>query len=178
MTSSRDRLARTSANSAATNSPFSRTSNTSRTRRRALIAYRASASPSRGPVLRGGWSSPMEDGSTVAADPARGRGDDAPVRRPARRIAVRQRSRVQTMAERALDSAIDTRGDVDPAQREAPYLEALREYARRNPGRFHVPGHKGGRGADPALVEAIGEAAFELDIPAGIEGIDVGPDSP
>src|SRR5215211_6419668 len=63
-------------------------------------------------------------------------------------------------------------------QREAPYLEALVEYARRQPGRFHVPGHKGGAGTDEALVEALGEAAFGHDVPAGIEGIDVGPDSP
>jgi arginine decarboxylase len=60
----------------------------------------------------------------------------------------------------------------------APYLEALVEYARRKPGRFHVPGHKGGQGADAALLEALGEAAFEHDIPAGIEGVDIGPDSP
>jgi lysine decarboxylase len=57
-----------------------------------------------------------------------------------------------------------------------PYLDALVAYADRDPGRFHVPGHKGGPGADPALREAIGEAALRLDIPAGIEGIDVGPD--
>jgi arginine decarboxylase len=61
-------------------------------------------------------------------------------------------------------------------QRETPYLDALIAYADRDPGRFHVPGHKGGPGADPALREAIGEAALRLDIPAGIEGIDVGPD--
>ena len=61
-------------------------------------------------------------------------------------------------------------------QASAPYLEALLEYLRRLPGRFHVPGHKGGPGADPGLREAIGPAALELDIPAGIEGIDVGPD--
>ncbi len=57
-----------------------------------------------------------------------------------------------------------------------PYLDALVAYADRDPGRFHVPGHKGGPGADPALREAIGEAALRLDVPAGIEGIDVGPD--
>jgi lysine decarboxylase len=57
-----------------------------------------------------------------------------------------------------------------------PYLDALVAYADRNPGRFHVPGHKGGPGADPALREAIGERALRLDVPAGIEGIDVGPD--
>jgi arginine decarboxylase len=63
-------------------------------------------------------------------------------------------------------------------QEEAPYLNAIVEYARREPGRFHVPGHKGGEGGDPGLVEVLGEGAFEYDIPAGIEGIDVGPDSP
>jgi lysine decarboxylase len=57
-----------------------------------------------------------------------------------------------------------------------PYLDALVAYADRNPGRFHVPGHKGGPGADPALREAVGDHALRLDVPAGIEGIDVGPD--
>ena len=57
-----------------------------------------------------------------------------------------------------------------------PYLDALIAYADREPGRFHVPGHKGGVGSDPALRDAIGEAALRLDIPAGIEGIDIGPD--
>jgi lysine decarboxylase len=61
-------------------------------------------------------------------------------------------------------------------QRETPYLDALRAYAERDPGRFHVPGHKGGPGADPGLAEAIGERALELDIPALVEGIDVGPE--
>ncbi|HKN93497.1 MAG TPA: hypothetical protein VJU60_04120, partial [Thermoleophilaceae bacterium] len=58
----------------------------------------------------------------------------------------------------------------------APYLEAIREYARRDPGRFHVPGHKGGPGADPEMREAFGEAALGLDIPALMQGIDVGPE--
>jgi len=57
-----------------------------------------------------------------------------------------------------------------------PYLDALVDYAARNPGRFHVPGHKGGSGADPKLREAVGPQALDLDIPAGIEGIDVAPD--
>jgi arginine decarboxylase len=60
-------------------------------------------------------------------------------------------------------------------QDQTPYLDALIAYADRDPGRFHVPGHKGGRGADPALRDAIGERALRLDIPAGIEGIDIGP---
>ena len=59
-------------------------------------------------------------------------------------------------------------------QTEAPYLDALRAYAERDPGRFHVPGHKGGQGADPGLVDAIGERALAFDIPALVEGIDIG----
>ena len=61
-------------------------------------------------------------------------------------------------------------------QSDTPYLDALREFAARNPGRLHVPGHKGGPGADPRLVEAIGERALALDIPALMWGIDVGLD--
>jgi arginine decarboxylase len=73
-------------------------------------------------------------------------------------------------------TARSTRPDVDPAQREAPYLDALIEYASRDPGRFHVPGHKGGPGADVAMVEALGATALDLDVPALIEGIDAGPE--
>jgi arginine decarboxylase len=73
----------------------------------------------------------------------------------------------------------DPRGEPRPDTPEpavAPYLDALREYADRDAGRFHVPGHKGGPGADPGLIEAIGERALEMDIPALIEGIDAGSD--
>jgi lysine decarboxylase len=66
--------------------------------------------------------------------------------------------------------------EVDPSQREAPYLEALAEYAHRSPARLHVPGHKGGPGADPELVEALGERAFEMDVPSLTWGIDIGPE--
>ncbi|MHB8531111.1 MAG: aminotransferase class I/II-fold pyridoxal phosphate-dependent enzyme [Solirubrobacteraceae bacterium] len=59
-------------------------------------------------------------------------------------------------------------------QRRAPYLEALTEYADRNPARLHVPGHKGGPGADPGLMGAIGERALAMDVPALTHGIDVG----
>jgi len=58
-------------------------------------------------------------------------------------------------------------------QTEAPYLDALVAYVARNPGRFHIPGHKGTR-ADPGLTAALGEAAILHDVPPGIEGIDVG----
>ena len=64
-----------------------------------------------------------------------------------------------------------------PDQRETPYLDALRAYARRSPGRYHVPGHKGGSGADPGLFEALGERALAMDIPALTHGIDIGPET-
>ncbi|HWG07845.1 MAG TPA: aminotransferase class V-fold PLP-dependent enzyme [Solirubrobacteraceae bacterium] len=60
-------------------------------------------------------------------------------------------------------------------QEQTPYLDALCEYADRDPARLHVPGHKGGPGADPGLAQAIGERALSLDIPALTHGIDVGP---
>jgi arginine decarboxylase len=57
----------------------------------------------------------------------------------------------------------------------APYLEAVTAYGFRGSTRFHVPGHKGGEGADPGLRSAVGERALLLDVPQDIEGIDVGP---
>ncbi len=48
-------------------------------------------------------------------------------------------------------------------------------YGFRGSIRFHVPGNKGGAGADPGLRSAVGERALLLDIPQDIEGIDVGP---
>jgi arginine decarboxylase len=66
----------------------------------------------------------------------------------------------------------------EPSQTGAPYLNAMASYAARGPGRFHVPGHKGGPGADPGLRAAIGARALLLDIPAGIYGIDLGVDEP
>ena len=62
-----------------------------------------------------------------------------------------------------------------PAQPTAPYLEAITAYGFRGSTRFHVPGHKGGEGADPGLRTTLGEQALLLDIPQEIEGIDVGP---
>jgi arginine decarboxylase len=61
-------------------------------------------------------------------------------------------------------------------QQSTPYLDALRAYADREPGRFHVPGHKGGSAADPQMLEAFGERALRLDIPALTQGIDAGPE--
>jgi arginine decarboxylase len=56
----------------------------------------------------------------------------------------------------------------------APYLDAVVGYGFRGPGRFHVPGHKGGPGADPALRYALGDRALAADIPQDIHGVDVG----
>ena len=52
----------------------------------------------------------------------------------------------------------------------APYLDAVVSYAFRGPARYHVPGHKGGPGADPGLRKAIGVDALAMDIPQDIHG--------
>src|SRR4051795_11728963 len=82
-------------------------------------------------------------------------------------------------------SAVNMPGDVDrddphvgPTSNEqpnAPYLEAVVAYAFRAPARYHVPGHKGGPGADPGLRKAIGADALAADVPQDIHGIDLGP---
>jgi arginine decarboxylase len=56
----------------------------------------------------------------------------------------------------------------------APYLDAVMAYAFRGPGRYHVPGHKGGAGADPGLRKAIGVDGLAADVPQDIHGIDLG----
>jgi arginine decarboxylase len=61
-------------------------------------------------------------------------------------------------------------------QPSAPYLDAVVAYGFRGPGRFHVPGHKGGEGADPGLRHAVGDNALLIDIPQDIHGIDLGPE--
>src|SRR6478735_2310814 len=60
-------------------------------------------------------------------------------------------------------------------QPSAPYLDAVVAYGTRGPGRFHVPGHKGGQGADPAVRFGLGRA-LALDIPQDIHGVDLGVD--
>ena len=80
---------------------------------------------------------------------------------------------------RELDDPLEGPEPVEPRRRPrelptAPYLEAIVSYGFRGSVRFHVPGHKGGPGADPGLRSAIGERALVLDICQDIEGIDVG----
>jgi lysine decarboxylase len=71
---------------------------------------------------------------------------------------------------------VPSRGDTPHStQPAAPYLEAVTAYGFRGSTRFHVPGHKGGPGADPGMRTAFGEQPLLLDVPQDIEGIDVGP---
>jgi arginine decarboxylase len=71
---------------------------------------------------------------------------------------------------------VPARSAVPPTgQPTAPYLEAVTAYGFRGSTRFHVPGHKGGPGADPGMRMAFGEHSLSLDVPQDIEGIDVGP---
>ena len=61
----------------------------------------------------------------------------------------------------------------------APYAEALRAHAAREPLMFMVPSHAGTRdGLTEDLAEFFGEQAIAMDIPQLISGIDVGAGSP
>ncbi|MGN6216164.1 MAG: amino acid decarboxylase, partial [Solirubrobacterales bacterium] len=64
----------------------------------------------------------------------------------------------------------------DSGQESTPYVDALLAYAELETGRFQVPGHKGGLGADPAMVELVGEVGLRNDIPSVTEGVDIGPE--
>ncbi len=70
------------------------------------------------------------------------------------------------------DLATDGHGDEQPT---APYLDAIVAYAFRGAARYHVPGHKGGPGADPGVRKAIGPDCLASDVPQDIHGIDLGP---
>jgi arginine decarboxylase len=56
----------------------------------------------------------------------------------------------------------------------APYLDALGSFAARQPGRYHVPGHKGGMGCDPDFRDALAARGLELDVPLITPGVDIG----
>jgi arginine decarboxylase len=64
----------------------------------------------------------------------------------------------------------------DRKQETTPFVDAMLEYSARNPGRFQVPGHKGGIGADPSMVELVGMTGLINDIPSVTEGVDIGPE--
>ncbi|HEX8752383.1 MAG TPA: aminotransferase class V-fold PLP-dependent enzyme [Solirubrobacterales bacterium] len=61
-------------------------------------------------------------------------------------------------------------------QDSTPYVDALLAYSERDPGRFQVPGHKGGAGADPKMRELVGEVGLRNDVPSVTEGVDIGPE--
>ncbi len=61
-------------------------------------------------------------------------------------------------------------------QDSTPYVDVLLAYAALDPGRFQVPGHKGGIGADPAMRELVGAVGLRNDIPSVTEGVDIGPE--
>jgi lysine decarboxylase len=61
-------------------------------------------------------------------------------------------------------------------QDSTPYVDSLLAYSELDPGRFQVPGHKGGPGADPAMRALIGDVGLRNDIPSVTEGVDIGPE--
>ncbi|MEW6182258.1 MAG: aminotransferase class I/II-fold pyridoxal phosphate-dependent enzyme [Bacillota bacterium] len=54
---------------------------------------------------------------------------------------------------------------------EMPLVEAVREYVNQKVVRFHMPGHKGGRGAGSAIKEFLGMSAFLADV-TNVPGMD------
>ncbi len=62
------------------------------------------------------------------------------------------------------------------SQDATPYVDALLAYTALDPGRFQVPGHKGGAGADPAMRALVGDVGLRNDVPSVTEGVDVGPE--
>src|ERR1700749_1082485 len=63
-----------------------------------------------------------------------------------------------------------------PKQATTPSVDALLGYSELDPGRFQVPGHKGGLGADPAMRELVGDVGLINDVPSVTEGVDIGPE--
>ncbi len=57
----------------------------------------------------------------------------------------------------------------ESAQSRAPIMEALTGY--REVTRFHMPGHRGGTGADPAATSLLGLKAYANDV-TGVPGLD------
>ena len=82
------------------------------------------------------------------------------------------------MEDRLLIDGKQLAGDDVARETSTPYVDALLAFAERDPARLVVPGHKGGLGADPALVDLVGEVALRHDVPVLIEGVDLGADAP
>ncbi len=67
--------------------------------------------------------------------------------------------------------AADPAAPTSPDPARSPYAEAVRTFAASQPGRFTVPGHKGGLAAPPELLAHLGGAA-DFDLPLLIQGVD------
>ena len=81
-----------------------------------------------------------------------------------------------SLADRPRRRGVDSARWPIASQDSTPYVDALLAYSARDPGRFQVPGHKGGAGADPAMRELVGEIGLRNDIPSVTEGVDIGPE--
>jgi lysine decarboxylase len=82
------------------------------------------------------------------------------------------------MAKSGQDSTAESGQDsiAEPGQDSTPYVDAMLAYAELDPGRYQVPGHKGGAGADPKLRELVGDTGLRNDVPSITEGVDIGPE--
>ena len=49
-------------------------------------------------------------------------------------------------------------------QGRAPLFEAMRDYAKKDMSAFHTPGHKQGKGSDPAFRELVGDNMLRMDL--------------
>ena len=58
---------------------------------------------------------------------------------------------------------------MNPDQTRTPIVDALNAYL--GIVRFHMPGHRGGKGADPVLLSVLGERALAYDV-TGVPGMD------
>lgn len=56
-------------------------------------------------------------------------------------------------------------------QLQTPLLDAVTAYRRQGVIRFHMPGHRGGPGADPRIAQVIGRDVFAMDV-TGVLGLD------
>ncbi|MGW4897428.1 aminotransferase class I/II-fold pyridoxal phosphate-dependent enzyme [Kitasatospora sp. NPDC004240] len=65
-----------------------------------------------------------------------------------------------------------------PAQRRAPYAEALAAAGRVEWLRLNVPGHAADPGRFGGLAALFGRPPLELDLPPLLEGLDLGPGNP
>ena len=74
-------------------------------------------------------------------------------------------SATRTRARRAVHPVDLTR------QIRTPLLDAVLEYRRQGVVRFHMPGHRGGPGADPRIGQVLGREVFAMDV-TGVLGLD------